>query len=121
MVHDDDTSISASSHTSVAIFYLLKVMSIFALQTPGLLLIGYELYGNLISDKIEWNFFQAVAVSILLNGCTTGMLMKSIQKKLDGNYTKMLCAVSNKSWKQHSTKQQLYGHQPLILQTIQVR
>ena len=31
-------------------------------------------------------------------------------KKLDGNYTRMLRAILNKSWRQHPTKQQLYGH-----------
>ena len=33
----------------------------------------------------------------------------------------MLCALSNKSWKQHPTKQQLYGHRPPISKTIQIR
>ena len=33
----------------------------------------------------------------------------------------MLCAVLNKSWKQHPTKQLLYGHLPLISQTIKVK
>ena len=39
----------------------------------------------------------------------------------DDNYTRMLHAVLNKSWKQHPTKQQLYGQLPPISQTIQVR
>ena len=30
--------------------------------------------------------------------------MKHLEKKLDGNYTRMLSTVLNKSWKQHSTK-----------------
>ena len=42
-------------------------------------------------------------------------------EKLDGNYTKMLRAILNKSWRQHSTKQQLYGHSPSITKTIKVR
>ena len=33
----------------------------------------------------------------------------------------MLCAILNKSWKQHIPKQQLYGHLLLISKTIQVR
>ena len=33
----------------------------------------------------------------------------------------MLRAVLNKSWKQHSIKQQLLGHLRLISQTVQVR
>ena len=56
--------------------------------------------------------FQAAVVSILLYACTTWMLTKRIEKKLDGNCTSMLQAILNKSWNQHSTKQQLYGHLP---------
>ena len=41
--------------------------------------------------------------------------------KLDGNYTRMLREILNKSWRQHPTKQQLYGHQLSITKTIQVR
>ena len=44
-----------------------------------------------------------------------------MEKKLDGNYTRMLRAVLNKSWRQHPTKQQLYGHLPPITKTIKVR
>ena len=44
-----------------------------------------------------------------------------LDKKLDGNYTRMLRAVLNKSWRQHPTRHQLYGHLPPITKTIQVR
>ena len=44
-----------------------------------------------------------------------------MEKKLDGNYTRMLWAVLNKSWSQHSTKQQLYSHLTPITKTIEVR
>ena len=37
------------------------------------------------------------------------------------NYTRMLRAILNRSWWQHPTKHQLYGHQPPISKTIQVR
>ena len=49
------------------------------------------------------------------------MLTKHIEKKLDGNYARMLLTYLNKSWKQHPTEQQLYGHLSPISQTIQVR
>ena len=71
--------------------------------------------------KMKRSFFQAAVVSILLYGCTTWTLTKWMQKKLDGNYTRMLRAILNKSWGQHLTKQQLYGHLPPITKTIQVR
>ena len=67
------------------------------------------------------SFFQEAVVSILLYGCTTWTLTKRMEKKLDGNYTRMLRALLNKSWRQHPIKQQLYGHLRLILKTIQVR
>ena len=56
------------------------------------------------------SFFQTAVVSILLYGCTTWTLTKGMKKKLDGNYTKMLRAILNKSWRQHPTRYQLYGH-----------
>ena len=37
------------------------------------------------------------------------------------NYTRMLRAILNKSWRQHPTKNQLYGHLPPITKIIQVR
>ena len=67
------------------------------------------------------SLFQAVVVSILLYGCTTWTLIKRMEKKLEGNYTGMLPAILNKSWRQHPTKQQLYGHLPPITKTIKVR
>ena len=40
---------------------------------------------------------------------------------IDGNYTRMLRAILNNSWRQHPTRHQLYGHLPHITKTIQVR
>ena len=59
--------------------------------------------------------------SILLYGCTTWTLTKRLEKKLDGNYTRMLRAILNKSWQRHPTRHQLYGHLPPITKSIQVR
>ena len=67
------------------------------------------------------SFFRTVVVSILLYRCTTWTLNKRTEKKLDGSYTRMLRALLNKSWRQHPTKQQLYGHLPPITKAIQVR
>ena len=70
---------------------------------------------------MKCSFFQAAGVSILLYGCTTWTLTKRLKKKLDGNYTRMLRAILNKSWRQHPTRHQLYGHLLPITKTIQVR
>ena len=74
-----------------------------------------------LTDKMKRSFFQAAVVSILLYGCTTWTLTKRLEKKLDGNYTRMLWVILNRSWRQHPTRHQLYGHLPPITKTIQVR
>ena len=48
-------------------------------------------------------------------------ITKRLEKKLDGNYTRMLRAILNKSWQRHPTRHQLYGHLPPITKSIQVR
>ena len=45
-----------------------------------------------LTNKMKRSFFQAAVVSILLYGCTTWTLTKRLEKKLDGNYTRMLRA-----------------------------
>ena len=57
-----------------------------------------------LTDKIKYSFFKAAVMLILLHGCTMWMLTKHMEKNLDGNYTRMLQAVLNKSWRQHPTK-----------------
>ena len=74
-----------------------------------------------LTDKMIRSFFLAAVVSILLYGCTTWTLTRRLEKKLDGNYTGMLRIILNKSWRQHPTRHQLYGHLPTITKTIQVR
>ena len=74
-----------------------------------------------LTDKMKRSFFQAAVVSILLYGFTTWTLTKRPDKKLDSNYTRMLRAILNKSWRQHPTKYQLYGYLQPITKIIQVR
>ena len=74
-----------------------------------------------LTDKMKRSFFQAAVGSILLYGCSTWTLSKRLEKKLDGNYTRMLRAILKKSRREHPTKHQLYGNLPSITKTIQVR
>ena len=69
-----------------------------------------------LTDKMKRSFFQVAVVSILLYRCTTWMLTKRLEKKLD----EMLRAIL-KSWQQHPIRHQLYGHLPPITKTIQAR
>ena len=58
------------------------------------------------------SFFQTAVMSILLYGCTAWTLTKCMEKKLDSNYPRMLRTILSKSWRQHPTTGQLYGHLP---------
>ena len=73
-----------------------------------------------LTDKMKRSFFQAAVVSILLYRSTTWTLTKRLEKKLDSNYTIMLRAILNKSWRQHPTRHQLYGHLPPITKIIKL-
>ena len=52
----------------------------------------------------------------MCNGCN-----KTAWEEARGNYTRMLRAILNKSWRKHPTMHQLYGHLPPITKTIQVK
>ena len=80
----------------------------------------YVIWKSDLTDKIKQSFFQVAVESILLYGCTIWTLTKRLEKKLDGNYTRILWAILNKSRKQHPTKHQLYGRLPPITKTIKV-
>ena len=67
-----------------------------------------------LKDKMKRSFFQAAVVLIVLYGCTTWTLTKRLEKRLYSNYTQMLRAILNKSWRQHPTRHLLYGHLPPI-------
>ena len=69
-----------------------------------------------LTNKMKHSFFHAAVVSILIYGCTNCM-----EKKLNNNYTRMLQAILNKSWRQHPTKHQPYSYLPPITKTIKVR
>ena len=75
------------------------------------------LFSILSKDK----HFKSSSNINVLRAITTWTLTNWLEKKLDGNYTRMLRAILNKSWRQHPTRHQLYGHLPPITKTIQDR
>ena len=82
--------------------------------------VATELNWQIIAREFEshWVPYTSSLVPYLNK---TWTLTKRLKKKLDGNYTRMLRAILNKSWRQHHTRHQLYGHLPPITKTIQVR
>ena len=76
-----------------------------------------------VRGSIEYITDEFVLASLAVScvsGSSTWTLTKRLKKKLDGNYTRMLRAILNKSWRQHPTRHQLYDHLPPITKTIQV-
>ena len=57
------------------------------------------------------NFFRATV------GSVSWTLIKTLAKRLNGNYTRMLRAILNRSWKDHSNKD-IYGNIPDIFTSI---
>ena len=71
-----------------------------------------------ISTTTKVSFFRACVESILLYGSETWTMKKELLDRLDGTYTRLLMCVKNISWKNHPTKEQIYGELPPISTTV---
>ena len=71
--------------------------------------------------NLKRKYFQATVESVLVSGATSWTLTKSLEKSLDGAYTRMLRAVLDLSWKQHPTLKELYDNVQPISSTIRDR
>ena len=71
-----------------------------------------------LTDKRKCSFSKQWSYRCCCMDALHGRSAKHMEKKLGGNYTKMLRAILNKSWRQHPTKQQLYGLLPSIMKTM---
>ncbi len=68
------------------------------------------------------NDYLVLAVQfVLLYGSSSWTLTKQLESKLNGNYTRMLRAVVNKSWRDHATNKELYGDLLPIVDVIRER
>ena len=71
-----------------------------------------------LSTNLKRQFFRPAVESVLVYGSVTWTLTDSLEKKIDVTYTRMLRAVTNKSWRDHLTNEQLYGNIPKISKSI---
>ena len=74
-----------------------------------------------LTDKMKRSFFQAAVTSILLYGCTTWTLTKRLEKKLDGNYTRMLVQSWTSPGSNTPQDTNCTATCPPITKTIQIR
>ena len=71
-----------------------------------------------LQPQLKISFFKTTVQSVLLYGSSSWTLTKTLEKKIDGAYTKMLRVVKGISWRQHLKNAQLYGDLPKISDTI---
>ena len=77
-----------------------------------------KIWKSTLPDKLKRNCFRATVESVLVYGATTWTLTKTLEKQLNGAYTRMLRAALNKPWQDHPTRSELYGDLPLLSDTI---
>ena len=77
-----------------------------------------KIWKSNLKDKLKRNVFRATVESVLVYGSTTWTMNKAMEKRLDGNYTRMLRAALNKSWESHPTNKELYGDTPKLSKSI---
>ena len=65
--------------------------------------------------------FKSTVESILLYGCQTWTIDKTLEKRINGCYTRMLRMVLNISWKAKLTNKQLYGNLPKLTEIVKER
>ena len=61
-----------------------------------------------ISRKVKVNLFHATIESVLLYNATTWTMTKTLEKSLDGTYTKLLRYALNISWKDRIRNTEVY-------------
>ena len=65
-----------------------------------------------LPDKMKWDFFPVVTVSVLLNRCTSRTLTKHMEKKIDGNYKITLRLGNSTLQNSNCTSTYLLSHRP---------
>ena len=80
-----------------------------------------SIWKSKLNKGLKRNFFRAAVESVLVYGSVTWTLTQSIEKNIDGAYTRMLRAVMNTSWRDHLTNEQLYSGIPKISKSIRIQ
>ena len=79
------------------------------------------IWSSNLKKNIKTRLFLSTVESVLLYGAETWTINKSMEKRLDGCYTRMLRMAYNVSWKDHMTNEELYDGLPKITTKIRTR
>ena len=81
----------------------------------------WKVCGNPVSLDTKISFLQATVESVLLYGCESWTLKPTLQKSLDGCYTRMLRVILNIDQNEHVTNKHLYGGLPRLCDKVASR
>ena len=81
--------------------------------------------GRILKSKIQRElkirFFRATGESVIMYSTESWTLTKTLEKRLDGVYTRMIRTVLDIPWKRHITNKELYGDLPKLSSTLKER
>ena len=78
-----------------------------------------KLWKSNLPSNLKKTFFRVTVETVLLYGSVSWTLTTHLEKKIDGAYTRMQRTALNRSWKDHHTNVELYGHIPPISKSLQ--
>ena len=74
-----------------------------------------------IQKELKIRFFRATVESVMMYGAESWTLTKTLEKRLDGVYTRMLRTALDIPWKRHISNKELYRELPKLSNTLKVR
>jgi len=80
-----------------------------------------SIWKSKMSNKIKIRIFRATVESVLTYGAETWSLNKTLSKRLDGCYTRLLRMATNTNWRDKIPNRTLYGDLPRLTTNIQER
>ena len=80
-----------------------------------------KVWKSTLKRNIKIRLFIATVESVLLYGSSTWTLTKTMEKSLDGTYTRMLRMALNVHWQEHKTNEEVYGKLPKVTSKVAER
>ena len=80
-----------------------------------------KIWTSKLRRQIKERLFLATVESVLLYGSEAWTLTHTMEKQLNGCYTRMLRMAMNINYKDHVTNEELYGNLPQVTSKIQLR
>ena len=76
---------------------------------------------SMLPRATKIKLFGATVESVLLYGRETWTVIKKLEKRVNGCYTRMLWMALNMHWQQHMNNQELYGSLPTVRESLRAR